>query len=44
MTVTPQSEDLILTFDGGTQSIRAAIIDLNGHFVDSIRTPIQPYF
>jgi len=36
--------DLILVFDSGTQSIRAGLVDLNGTLVDTVRTPIQPYF
>ena len=44
MTVTPQSEDLILVFDGGTQSIRCGLFDVKGRMVDFIKIPIQPYF
>jgi sugar (pentulose or hexulose) kinase len=45
MTVTPQtSEDLILVFDGGTQSIRCGLFDIKGKMVDFIKIPIQAYF
>ncbi|RJP92393.1 MAG: carbohydrate kinase [Desulfobacteraceae bacterium] len=35
---------LILTIDAGTQSIRAALVDLRGNIVDMVKTPIEPYF
>jgi sugar (pentulose or hexulose) kinase len=34
--------DLILVFDAGTQSIRAALIDLQGHIRRMVKTPIEP--
>lgn len=37
-------EDLILVFDGGTQSIRCGLFDVAGHMIDFIKVPIQPYF
>jgi sugar (pentulose or hexulose) kinase len=36
--------DWILVFDAGTQSLRAAVIDLAGNIHKIIRTPIEPYF
>ncbi|MCX7677693.1 MAG: FGGY-family carbohydrate kinase [Spirochaetes bacterium] len=36
--------ECILSIDAGTQSIRAAIIDLHGNIVDIVKTPIEPYF
>ncbi len=36
--------DLILVFDAGTQSIRAALIDLRGNLRHMVKTPITPYF
>ena len=36
--------DLILAIDGGTQSIRASIIDLEGEILHLVKTPIEPYF
>ncbi|MDJ0811379.1 MAG: FGGY-family carbohydrate kinase [Desulfobacterales bacterium] len=38
------TDELILVFDAGTQSIRAALIDLEGHVEHIVRTPITPYF
>lgn len=38
------TDDLILVFDAGTQSIRAALFDLRGQQLDAIKIPIQPYF
>lgn len=38
------NEKLILTIDAGTQSIRAALVDLKGQIIDLIKTPIEPYF
>ena len=43
MTTTPQG-DLILVFDAGTQSIRAALINLQGDICHMVKTPIEPYF
>ena len=39
-----KKEELILTIDAGTQSIRAALVDLTGQIVDLVKTPIEPYF
>jgi len=36
--------DLILVFDAGTQSIRAALIDRQGNICHMVKTPIEPYF
>jgi sugar (pentulose or hexulose) kinase len=41
----PRSQDdLILVFDGGTQSIRCGLFDVAGRMLDFIKLPIQPYF
>ena len=37
-------EELVLSIDAGTQSIRAALVDMEGNIVDIVKTPIQPYF
>lgn len=34
----------IFTIDAGTQSIRAALIDINGNIHDIVKTEIEPYF
>ena len=39
-----KSEELILSIDAGTQSIRAALIDAGGNIIHIVKTPIQPYF
>ena len=39
-----KTEDLFLVFDGGTQSMRSGLIDVNGISVDFVKLPIQPYF
>lgn len=36
--------ELILSIDAGTQSIRAALVDLNGTIRALVKTPIEPYF
>lgn len=36
--------DILLTIDVGTQSIRVALIDLEGNILDIAKTPIEPYF
>ena len=36
--------ELILAIDAGTQSIRAALVDLSGEIKHQIKTPIEPYF
>lgn len=36
--------DLILAIDAGTQSIRAALVDLTGTILGLVKTPIEPYF
>ncbi|MDJ0782632.1 MAG: FGGY-family carbohydrate kinase [Desulfosarcinaceae bacterium] len=43
--MTPQKRrsDLILVFDAGTQSVRAALIDPHGQIQALVKTPIDPY-
>ena len=36
--------ELILAIDAGTQSIRAALVDLAGEIRHLVKTPIEPYF
>ncbi|HOO71501.1 MAG TPA: FGGY-family carbohydrate kinase [Spirochaetota bacterium] len=36
--------ELILSIDAGTQSIRAALVDLNGNIRHIVRQQIEPYF
>lgn len=43
MTSTPRDE-LILSIDAGTQSVRAALVDPNGAIHGLVKTPIRPYF
>jgi sugar (pentulose or hexulose) kinase len=38
------SEELVLAIDVGTQSTRAALVDLHGEVRDLVKTPVQPYF
>ncbi len=38
------SDELILTIDCGTQSVRAALIDLSGNILQIVKTEIEPYF
>lgn len=38
------TDDLILVFDAGTQSIRCALFDIGGSMVDMLKIPIDPYF
>jgi sugar (pentulose or hexulose) kinase len=44
MTAPRSRDELVLVFDAGTQSIRAALIDLEGHIAEIVKTPITPYF
>ena len=44
MTGSSENRDWLLVFDVGTQSVRAAVIDLRGHILKLIKTPIDPYF
>lgn len=37
-------DELILSIDCGTQSIRAGLVDLTGAISDLVKTPIEPYF
>ncbi|MCO5214286.1 MAG: FGGY-family carbohydrate kinase [Caldilinea sp.] len=37
-------DGLILAIDAGTQSIRAALVDLTGNIHHLVKTPIEPYF
>ncbi|MCP4137351.1 MAG: carbohydrate kinase [bacterium] len=39
-----KTEDCIFTIDAGTQSIRAALIDLKGNICEMVKTEIEPYF
>ncbi len=39
-----RTDDCILVIDAGTQSVRAALIDLKGIICDIEKTPIEPYF
>lgn len=39
-----QTDDSLLVIDAGTQSIRAAIVDLQGNIREIVKTPIEPYF
>ena len=34
----------LLALDVGTQSVRAALVDLRGDVVALVKTPIEPYF
>lgn len=36
--------EIILSFDAGTQSIRAALIDTNGNITQIVKKKIEPYF
>ncbi len=43
--MTPAARDeLILAIDAGTQSIRAALVDLEGSVLRLVKQPIEPYF
>ncbi len=44
MTTAQSRGDLILVFDAGTQSVRAALIDHEGRIEQIVKTPITPYF
>jgi sugar (pentulose or hexulose) kinase len=45
MNVNANSKDsVILTIDAGTQSIRAAVVDLAGSILKIVKSPIEPYF
>ncbi len=39
-----ENRDQLLVFDVGTQSVRGAVIGLDGSFSKLIKTPIDPYF
>jgi sugar (pentulose or hexulose) kinase len=39
-----KKEDCIFVIDAGTQSIRAALIDLKGAIREIVKTPIEPYY
>jgi sugar (pentulose or hexulose) kinase len=41
---TKKIESCIFVIDAGTQSIRAALIDLKGTIQEIVKTPIEPYF
>ena len=38
------SGELILAIDSGTQSVRAALVDLTGNIRELVKTQIEPYF
>ena len=38
------SQEVVLSIDCGTQSVRALLFDLRGHLLDAARVPIEPYF
>lgn len=40
----PENLETILAIDAGTQSIRAALIDVKGQVHKIVKTPIEPYF
>lgn len=40
----PASGELILAIDAGTQSVRAALVDLAGGIHHAVKTPLEPYF
>ncbi|MBW2709122.1 MAG: carbohydrate kinase, partial [Deltaproteobacteria bacterium] len=44
MSISSGNRDRLLVFDVGTQSVRAAVIDLRGNICKLIKTPIDPYF
>lgn len=45
MTRVPRDhDDLVLAIDSGTQSVRAALVDLAGDIHQLVKTPIEPYF
>jgi sugar (pentulose or hexulose) kinase len=39
-----KSDEIILSIDTGTQSVRAVLIDLNGNILEIVKTEIEPYF
>ncbi len=39
-----QKNEMILAIDAGTQSIRAALVDVKGNIRHIVKTPIVPYF
>jgi sugar (pentulose or hexulose) kinase len=43
-TVSTSSGELILAIDVGTQSVRAALVDLAGEVQHLVKQPIEPYF
>lgn len=38
-----RTDDIILSIDAGTQSIRAMLVNMRGDIVDAVKTPIEPY-
>ncbi len=40
----PPRHELFAVFDAGTQSIRGALVDVEGNVLDVVRTPIEPYY
>ncbi len=41
---TPGAEDLILTIDNGTQSVRAIVFNGRGELIDRVKVELEPYF
>ena len=39
-----RKDECVIAIDAGTQSIRAATIDMGGNIVDIVKTPIEPYY
>jgi len=44
MTISAKRDELILSIDAGTQSIRAGMVDMSGQIHTLVKTPIEPYF
>ena len=38
------NQDIILTIDNGTQSVRALLFDLQGNLLDKSQIQLEPYF
>ncbi len=44
MTAQQGSDELLLAIDVGTQSTRAAVVDLRGEILHLVKIPVEPYF
>jgi sugar (pentulose or hexulose) kinase len=44
MRISAKRDELILSIDAGTQSIRAGMVDMSGQIHTLVKTPIEPYF